>query len=170
MKPSLLSSWLVNCDAMCMTMAGTLMRTVMISEGDVLTIGLDADHTLSIKRAPCCIACFCLAEITAANDGSLRSRRASSFDFLPVARIELDGTKAAVKLDKSNGDDRGASVGKELLDEGSFVHGFGRVVGFSAREGNIPANGMEKGPFGPSFTICNNYIECSTNFSRGCVH
>ncbi len=102
MKPSLLSSWLVNCDAMCMTMAGTLMRTVMISEEDVLTIGLDADHAFSVERAPCSITCFCLAEIPAANDGSLRSRRAGPFDFLPVAGVKLDGTKAAVKLDESN--------------------------------------------------------------------
>ena len=74
----------------------------MISKGDVLTIGLNADHTLSVKRAPCSIACFGLPEITAADDGSLRSGRASPFDFLPVAGIELDGAKAAVKLDKSN--------------------------------------------------------------------
>jgi len=104
----------------------------------VLTIGLDADHTLSIKRAPCSIACFCLAEITAADDGSLRSRRAGPLDFLPVAGVKLDGTKAAVKLDESNGNDAAASVGDELLDEGGFVHGFGRVVGFSARERTIP--------------------------------
>jgi len=74
----------------------------MISEGDVLTIGLDADYALSIERAPCSIALLGLAEITAADDGSLRSRRAGPLDFLPVAGIELDGTKAAVKLDKSN--------------------------------------------------------------------
>ena len=89
----------------------------------MLTIGLDADHTLGVKRAPCSIACFCLAEVTAANDGSLRSRRAGSFDLLAIAGIELDGTKAAVKLDKSNGNDRGASVGEEFLDERGLVHG-----------------------------------------------
>ena len=94
----------------------------MISKGDVLTIGLDADHPLGIKRAPCCVACFCLAEITAADDGSLRSRQAGSFDLLAIAGIELDGTKAAIKLDEANGDDRGASVGEEFLDEGGFVH------------------------------------------------
>lgn len=98
-------------------------RRCMLKE-NVLTIGLDADHALSIERAPCSIACFCLAEITAANDGSLRSRRAGSFDLLPVAGIELDGTKAAVKLDEANGNDRGASIGDELFNEGGFVHGF----------------------------------------------
>jgi len=57
-----------------MTMAGTSIRMVMISEKDVLAIGLDADHALSVERAPCSIACFGLAEITAADDVGLRSR------------------------------------------------------------------------------------------------
>jgi len=92
-------------------------------EENVLTIGLDADHTLSVERAPCGIACFCLAEIPAADDGSLCCGRASAFDFLAVAGVKLDGTKAAVKLDKSNADDAAASVGDELADEGGFVHG-----------------------------------------------
>jgi len=74
----------------------------MISEGDVLTIGLDADHALSIERAPCSIACFCLPEIPAAHDVGFGRGRASAFDFLLVAGVELDGAKAAVKLDKSN--------------------------------------------------------------------
>ena len=43
-------------------------------EEDVLTIGLDADHALSVERAPCSIALLGLAEIPAADDGSLRSR------------------------------------------------------------------------------------------------
>lgn len=89
----------------------------------MLTIGLNADDALSVERAPCSIACFCLAEIPAADDGSLRSRRAGPFDFLLVAGVELDGAKAAVKLDKSNADDAAASVGDELADEGGFVHG-----------------------------------------------
>ena len=88
----------------------------------MLTIGLNTNHAISVKGAPCSIACFCLAEIPAANDGSLRSRRAGSFDFLPVAGIELDGTKATIKLDEANTDDAAASVGDELLDEGGLVH------------------------------------------------
>ncbi len=67
-------------------------------EENVLTIGLNADHPLSVERAPCSIACFCLAEITAANDGSLRSRRAGSFDFLPVAGVELDAAGGAIQF------------------------------------------------------------------------
>ena len=89
----------------------------------MLTIGLDADHALSVERAPCSITCFCLAEVTAAHNVGLRSRRAGPFDFLPVAGVELDGTKAAIKLDESNGNNRGASVGDELLDESGLVHG-----------------------------------------------
>ena len=108
----------------------------------MLTIGLDADHTLSVERAPCSIACFCLAEIPAANDGSLRSRRAGPFDFLPVAGVELDGTKAAVKLDKSNADDAAASVSNELADERSLVHGVGRVVGSRPGLSMMTDNGL----------------------------
>ena len=116
----------------------------------MLTIGLNADHALSVERAPCSIALLGLAEIPAADDGSLRSRRASSFDFLAVARIELDGAKAAVKLDKSNADDAAASVVEKFFNKGSFVHGVGRVVGFSARERSISATGTKKGPCGPA--------------------
>lgn len=88
----------------------------------MLTIGLDADHALSVKRAPCSIACFCLAEITAANDGSLRSRRAGPFDFLPVAGVELDAAGGAIQFVEHHADDAAASVGDELLNEGGFVH------------------------------------------------
>ena len=94
-----------------------------MSEENVLTIGLDADHTLSVEGAPCSIALLCLPEITAANNVGLCSRRASPFDFLAITGVELDGTKAAVKLDELHGNNRGASVGDEFLDEGGFVHG-----------------------------------------------
>ena len=100
-----------------------------MSEENVLTVGLDADHTLSVEGAPCSIALLCLAEITAAHNGGFRSGLASPFDFLAIAGVELDGTKAAVKLDELHGNDRGASVGDEFLDEGGLVHGFERVVG-----------------------------------------
>lgn len=90
---------------------------------NVLTIGLDADDTLGVKGAPCSIALLCLAEIPAANDIGLCSRRAGSLDFLAIARVELDGAKAAVKLDELHGNNRGASVGDEFLDEGGLVHG-----------------------------------------------
>ena len=103
------------------------MRCIL--EENVLTIGLNADHTLSVEGAPCSIACFCLPEIPAAHDVGLRSGRASPFDFLAITRVELDGTKAAVKLNELHGNNRGASVGDEFLDEGGLVHGFERVVG-----------------------------------------
>lgn len=94
-----------------------------ILEENVLTIGLDADHTLSVEGAPCSIALLCLPEITAADDVGLRSGRASPFDFLAIAGVELDGTEAAVKLDELHADDAAASVGDEFLDEGGLVHG-----------------------------------------------
>jgi len=87
-----------------------------------LAIGLDADHPLSVERAPCSIACFCLAEITAADDVGLRSRRAGSFDFLPVAGVELDAAGGAIQFVEHHADDAAASVGDELLNEGGFVH------------------------------------------------
>ena len=93
------------------------------SEENVLTIGLNADHTLSVEGAPCSIALLCLPEITAADDSGFRSGLASPLDFLAVTGVELDGTKAAVKLDKLHGNNRGASVGDEFLDERGLVHG-----------------------------------------------
>ena len=94
-----------------------------MSEENVLTIGLNADDTLSVEGAPCSIALLCLAEVPAAHDIGLCSGLASPFDFLAIAGVELDGTKAAVKLDKLYADDAAASVGDEFLDEGSLVHG-----------------------------------------------
>ena len=93
------------------------------SDENVLTIGLDADDTLGVEGAPCSIALLCLPEIPAADDSGFRSGLASPFDFLAIAGVELDGTKAAVKLDELHGNNRGASVGDEFLDEGGLVHG-----------------------------------------------
>ena len=98
------------------------MMCCMLEE-NVLTIGLDADHTLGVEGAPCSIALLCLAEITAADDSGFRSGLASPFDFLAIAGVELDGTKAAVKLDELHGNNRGASVGDEFFNKGSLVHG-----------------------------------------------
>ena len=99
------------------------------SEGNVLTISLDADHALSVEGAPCSIACFCLPEITAAHNIGFCSGKASPFDFLAIAGVELDGTEAAVKLDELHADDAAASVGDEFFNKGGLVHGFERVVG-----------------------------------------
>ena len=98
-------------------------RRRCMSEENVLTIGLDADHALRVKGAPCSIALLCLPEIPAAHDIGFCSGLASPFDFLAVTRVELDGTKAAVKFDELHGNNRGASVGDEFLDEGGLVHG-----------------------------------------------
>lgn len=122
---------------------------------DELTIGLDANHTLSVKRAPCSIACFCLPEITAANDGSLRSRRAGPFDFLLVAGVELNAAGGAIQFVEHHADDAAASVGDEFLDEGGLVHGFEIGKGFSARARSISGMPMKKGPCGPAVTFLN---------------
>ena len=129
---------------------------------DELTIGLNADYALSIERAPCSIACFCLAEIPAAHDVGLRSRRAGSFDFLPVAGVELNATSGAIQFVEHHADDAAASVVDELANENGFVHGVGIGKGFSARARSISEMGMKKGPLGPAVTFRNNYTECST--------
>ena len=90
---------------------------------NVLTIGLDADHALGVKGAPCSIALLCLPEITAADDIGFRSGLASPFDFLAVTRVELNAAHHAISLVELHADDAGASVGDEFLDEGGLVHG-----------------------------------------------
>lgn len=98
-------------------------------EENMLTIGLNADHTLSVEGAPCSIALLCLPKVTAANNVGFCSGRASPLDFLAITGIELDGTKAAVKLDELHADDAAASVGNEFFNKRGLVHGFERVVG-----------------------------------------
>ena len=98
-----------------------IMRCML--EENVLTISLDADHTLGVEGAPCSIALLCLPEIAAAHNSGLRSGLASPFDFLAIAGVELDGTEAAVKLDELHADDAAASVGDEFFNKGGLVHG-----------------------------------------------
>ena len=97
-------------------------RRCMLNK-NVLTIGLDADHTLGVKGAPCSIALLCLAEIPAAHDIGLCSRRAGSLDFLAIARVKLDGAHHAISFIELHADDAAASVGNEFEDEGGLVHG-----------------------------------------------
>ena len=99
----------------------TMMRCML--NKNVLTIGLDADDTLGVKGAPCSIALLCLAEIPAAHDIGLCSRRAGSLDFLAVAGIELNGAHHAIGFIELHADDAAASVGNEFEDEGGLVHG-----------------------------------------------
>ena len=67
-------------------------------EENVLTIGLDADHALGVKGAPCSIALLCLPEITAADDSGFRSGLASPLDFLAVTRVELNAAGGAIQF------------------------------------------------------------------------
>ena len=90
---------------------------------NVLTIGLNADHTLRVKGAPCSIALLCLAEVPAADDIGFCSGRASSFDSLAVAGVELNGAHHAVGFVELHADDAAASVGDEFENVGGLVHG-----------------------------------------------
>ena len=98
-----------------------IMRCML--EENMLAIGLDADHTLGVEGAPCSIACFCLPEITAADDIGFCSGRAGPFDFLTVARVELNAAHHAISLVELHADDAAASVGDEFFNKGSLVHG-----------------------------------------------
>ena len=98
-------------------------------EENVLTIGLNADDTLSVEGAPCSIALLCLAEIPAAHNIGLRSGLASPFDFLAITGVELNAAHHAISLVELHADDTAASVGDEFFNEGGLVHGFERVVG-----------------------------------------
>ena len=98
-------------------------RRRCILNKNVLTISLNANHTLSVKGAPCSIALLCLPEIPAAHDIGLCSRRAGSLDFLAIARVKLDGAHHAIGFIELHADDAAASVGDEFEDEGGLVHG-----------------------------------------------
>lgn len=119
---------------------------------NVLTISLDADHTLSVEGAPCSIALLCLAEIPAAHDIGLCSRKAGSLDFLAVAGIELDGAHHTISFVKLHADDAAASVFDELEDEGSLVHGK-KQRGASRPVKERYHGGYEKGALRPQLHI-----------------
>ena len=90
---------------------------------NVLTIGLNADHTLGVKGTPCSIALLCLAKIPAAHNVDFCSRGSSSFDFLAVAGVELNGAHHAIGFVELHADDAAASVGDEFENVGGLVHG-----------------------------------------------
>jgi hypothetical protein len=86
--------------------------------------GLDTSHTLTIKGTPCTLAFIASnGEVAATNDAGLFAGGASSFDFLGVAGIELQGAWSTVSLEKLHGNDAATSVTNELTNDGSFVHG-----------------------------------------------
>ena len=129
-------------------------RRCMLDE-NVLTIGLNADDTLSVEGAPCSIALLCLSEITAADDIGFCSRRAGSFNFLAVAGIELDGAHHTISFVKLHADDTAASVFDELEDEGGLVHG--EKQGRASRPVEEEYHGWhEKGALRPR---CNNPLQ-----------
>ena len=100
-----------------------------MSEENVLTVGLNADHALSVEGAPCSIALLCLPEVPAANNVGLCSGLASPLDFLAITGVELNAAHHAISLVELHADDAAASVGDEFFNKRGLVHGFGRVVG-----------------------------------------
>jgi len=94
------------------------------SEYESFTVGLDASHTLAIKRTPGAFAFITgNGEVAAANDAGLLQSVASALDFLRITRIELQGTGLAIGFDELHADDAGASSEDESFDLGGFVHG-----------------------------------------------
>ncbi len=74
-------------------------------------MGLNLDHTLAIKRAPCAFALLTShCKITAAHNVGLFQCMAGAFDFLRVTGVELQLADGAIGLDKFNADDGAASV------------------------------------------------------------
>ena len=67
----------------------------------------------------------------------------------------MNATSGAIQFVEHHADDAAASVVDELANESGFVHGVGRVVGFSARERTIPWLVRERGPCGPAVTFRN---------------
>ena len=86
-----------------------------------LAFGSDAHHTLAVKGTPSALPILAgHCKVAAANDGGIGRGLASAFDFLAVARIELDLAEAAVSLDEFHADDAATSVAKETAHDGGF--------------------------------------------------
>lgn len=99
------------------------------SEAQLLSIGLDAGHTLAIEGAPGTLAFFAgNGEIAAADDRRVFKRMARSFDFLSVAGVELKLALVTIELGELHRNDRTACVADEIADDLSFVHGKERRV------------------------------------------
>lgn len=94
------------------------------SEAQLLSIGFNAGHALAIKGAPGTLSFLASnGEITAADNAGGFQSVASPFNFLRVARVELQRTLLAIGFDEADADDAGTSFEDELLDEGGLVHG-----------------------------------------------
>lgn len=100
-------------------------------EAQLLSIGLDAGHTLAIKRAPSTLAFLASnGKITAADNRGVLQGMARPFDLLSVARVELKLALVTIELGELHRDDRAACVADKIADGLSFVHGKeGEVVG-----------------------------------------
>ena len=120
-------------------------------------MGLNLDHALAIKRAPCAftfLTCHC--KITAADDVGLLQGVASAFDFLRIARVELQAAEAAIKLGELNGNDAGLSVVDEALNDVGF--GLGLKHGWEANGRLAPRERRIHGK-GPVSRACNKSLQ-----------
>ena len=87
-------------------------------------MGLDASHTLAIKRTPCALAFEPgNGEIPTADDIGLLAGAASAFNFAGILRVKLQGAQGAISLEELHADDAGASVENELANLSGLVHG-----------------------------------------------
>jgi len=84
-------------------------------------VGLNLDHTLAIKRAPCAFAFFTSnCKVAAADDAGLLQSVASALHFLRIKGVELQLTDRTIGLDEFDADDGAASIEDEALDDVGF--------------------------------------------------
>jgi len=116
----------------------------------------DAYHALTVKGTPSAFP-FSTSngEVTATNDAGRLESVASAFYLLGVSRVELQLTKAAIRLAELNGDNGRASVKDKAFDE----IGLGLRLK-SARHGGKERRGLR--------LVKQQYLEVSPR--RGLVH
>jgi hypothetical protein len=105
-----------------MTMAGSLVRVVMVLTINSGAVCFDAYHALAIEGAPGVLPLSASnGEVPATDDGGILAGSTSAFHLLGIPRVELQGTDGAIKLSELYRDDAAASIEDEALDERSFV-------------------------------------------------
>jgi hypothetical protein len=91
-------------------------------EGNGNALGFDAHDPFTVERAPGTLTFFTSnGEVTAADNARSLKSMTRAFDFLGVARVELQLAKAAISLAELHRDDAAASALDETLDKGSLV-------------------------------------------------
>jgi hypothetical protein len=120
-----------------MTMAGSLVRVVMVLTINSGAVCFDAYHALTVKGTPCAFTLSASnGEVPAANDAGRLESVASALNFLGVTRVELKLAKAAICLAELDRDDAAASALNETLDECSLVGSDESAHGKKKRRGS----------------------------------